>query len=67
MLYGGHRINPKNAKPQACLQGGDYKQYMDYSKYTQGHGSQGGDFKQYMQSYGGGYGKFTQGHGSQAR
>ena len=52
---------------QACLQGGDYKQYMDYSKYTQGHGSQGGDFKQYMQSYGGDYSKFTQGHGSQAR
>ena len=54
--------------PQACLQGGDYKQYLDYSKYTQGHGSQGGDFKQYMQSYGGDYSsKYTQGQGSQAR
>ena len=52
---------------QACSQGGDYKQYLDYSKYTQGHGSQGGNFKQYMQSYGGDFSKFTQGHGAQAR
>ena len=36
--------------------GGDYQQYMDYSKYTQNHGSQGGDYSKYMQ-----------GQGSQAR
>ena len=52
--------------PNLVLQGGDYKQFMDYSKYTQGHGSQGSDYKQYMQSYGGDYSKYTQGHGSQA-
>ena len=48
------------------VQGGDYKQYMHYSKYAQGHGSQGSDYKQYMQSYGGDYNKYMQGHGSQA-
>ena len=37
--------------------GGDYKQYMDYSKYTQGQGAQGGsDYKKYMD-----YSKYTQG------
>jgi len=36
---------------------GDYKQYMDYSKYTQGQGAQGGsDYKKYMD-----YSKYTQG------
>ena len=36
---------------------GDYQQYMDYSKYTQGQGSQGGasDYKKYMESYSGDY------------
>jgi len=49
---------------------GDYKQYMDYSKYTQGQGSQGGgasDYKKYMESYSGDYSKYMNGQGSQAR
>ncbi|CAE7870193.1 dhaK [Symbiodinium microadriaticum] len=55
----------EHAADKSGSQGADYKQYMDYSKYTQGHGSQGSDYKQYMQSYGGDYSKYTQGHGSQ--
>merc|ERR1719272_2190729 len=37
-------------------QGGDYKKYMDYQKYTKGQG--GGDYKQYMN-----YQKYTKGQG----
>ena len=54
-----------------CWQGGagDYKQYMDYSKYTQGQGSQGGasDYQKYMESYSGDYSKYMKGQSSQAR
>ena len=42
---------------------------MDYSKYTQGQGSQGGasDYKKYMESYSGDYSKYMKGQSSQAR
>ena len=41
---------------------------MDYSKYTQGQGSQGGasDYKKYMESYSGDYSKYMKGQSSQA-
>ena len=61
----------KTGSPGPCWQGGagDYKQYMDYSKYTQGQGSQGGasDYKKYMESYSGDYSKYMKGQSSQAR
>ncbi|CAE7461457.1 cmlA [Symbiodinium necroappetens] len=40
---------------------------MDYSKYTQGQGSQGGasDYKKYMESYSGDYSKYMKGQSSQ--
>ena len=53
------RLSQAQQSENAAGKGG-FQKYMDYAKYTQGHGSQGGDYKQYMD-----YSKYAQGHGSQ--
>ncbi|OLQ12363.1 hypothetical protein AK812_SmicGene3685 [Symbiodinium microadriaticum] len=63
----GDRVTYKMYNEGSTGGAGDYKQYMDYSKYTQGQGSQGGasDYKKYMESYSGDYSKYMKGQSSQ--